>query len=284
MSRRFRQTPARSQSLCALIVLLFPLAGLFLVRQSLFAFFAIGNSASATYVFEPSRSDRRASSTDAWNPRFCFPPGDPVSLVLSCVRSYVTSPEVSAPLGERVVARRSKPSCLTSGGSGSYLPVDFTIPYDARATDGSNANDEIFWRLTADAVLPGLDFRATFRVPVFKTEASDAASPGRRSTPTEDRALAGSRPRTARITAGYCRRWRRAFSSGRARNKGMATALTMFGMLFIGSWRVLRNSVIGAIIHMVRRRDPAGALRRCGLASAGYSPPGSGSERPPSMP
>jgi len=61
------------------------------------------------------------------------------------------------------------------GGPGSSIPVAFTIPCDARETDARNPSDEIFWKLTASAALGGLDFKAAFRIPVFKTESSDAS-------------------------------------------------------------------------------------------------------------
>jgi hypothetical protein len=120
------------------------------------------------------------------------------------------------------------------GGSGSYLPVDFTIPYDARPTDASNPDDEIFWRLTAIAVLPGINFRATFRVPVFKTEASDPAITVETIDATEAARVAGSEPPDAKIISAASAEGGVRFHLGAARNKGVAVAITIFGIVFLG--------------------------------------------------
>ena len=104
------------------------------------------------------------------------------------------------------------------------------------------------------AALPGLDFRASFKAPVFKTDASDAALTGEKMAATEEAALAGHRPPTARITEGTAGDGTMRFHFGRARNNGIATALTLFGMLFIGSGAFF-GSVIGATLGRVEVPD-----------------------------
>jgi hypothetical protein len=121
------------------------------------------------------------------------------------------------------------------GGAGSYLPVDFIIPYEARPTDGSNPNDEIFWRLTAKAALPGLNFVAAFRVPIFKTEASDPAITADTVDAAETAHLAGSQPADAKIVTAASAEGGARFHLGAARNKGVAAAITIFGGIFLGS-------------------------------------------------
>ena len=158
-----------------------------------------------------------------------------MSLVLSCVRSYVSDSGSHRSRWENVLWQ-SKPTVAPYvGGSGSYLPVDFTIPYEARPTDGSNPNDEIFWRLTAKAILPGLDFRAIFRVPVFKTEASDPAIIAETIDPAETARVAGSEPANAKIVAGASAEGGARFHLGAARNKGVAASVTTFGIICLGS-------------------------------------------------
>jgi hypothetical protein len=58
---------------------------------------------------------------------------------------------------------------------GERLPVRFQVPYECRPTDDSNDRDEIVWRLEARSEEPGIDFSATFDVPVFKTQRSSAS-------------------------------------------------------------------------------------------------------------
>jgi hypothetical protein len=50
--------------------------------------------------------------------------------------------------------------------------VKFRIPYDASPTGEIDENNSIFWKLEANAAVPGVDFASTFEIPVFKTLAS----------------------------------------------------------------------------------------------------------------
>lgn len=56
-------------------------------------------------------------------------------------------------------------------GSGTLsMPVSFLLPSDRPATTLDNGPDGIFWELEISAALPGLDYQATFKVPVFEPE------------------------------------------------------------------------------------------------------------------
>ena len=52
---------------------------------------------------------------------------------------------------------------------GTRIPFTFTVPADARPSDERLSNDEIVWRVAVTAELPGIDYAATFEVPVFAT-------------------------------------------------------------------------------------------------------------------
>jgi len=52
---------------------------------------------------------------------------------------------------------------------GFRVPFTFDVPGDARASDDSVPNDQIVWRLTVTAETPGIDYAATFELPVFVT-------------------------------------------------------------------------------------------------------------------
>ncbi|MEA2708479.1 MAG: hypothetical protein QOF78_1080 [Phycisphaerales bacterium] len=61
-------------------------------------------------------------------------------------------------LGARLPAGRD--------GGGQAIPIAFRIPRNARATSDSRRND-ILWRLSLSAPMPGADYTADFVVPVF---------------------------------------------------------------------------------------------------------------------
>ncbi|MBC2593008.1 hypothetical protein H5P28_01920 [Ruficoccus amylovorans] len=55
----------------------------------------------------------------------------------------------------------------------SALPVLFFIPYTCHPTQRRRDGSQDYWELTATARAPGLDYKASFRVPVFHTKDSD---------------------------------------------------------------------------------------------------------------
>jgi hypothetical protein len=230
----FRHTP-KEQQYVLLIVLVFPLAGLFLIGQSLLLRLREAKFHNVRLTFSSLPGVLGGHFGGRVESAFLLPAGDPVSLVLSCVRSYVSDSGGHRSRWENVLWQAKQTAVPYVGGAGSYLPVDFTIPYEARPTDGSNPNDEIFWRLTAKAALLGLNFVAAFRVPIFKTEASDPAITADTIDAAETAHLAGSEPADAKIVTAESAEGGARFHLGAARNKGVAAAITIFGGVFLGS-------------------------------------------------
>jgi len=58
-----------------------------------------------------------------------------------------------------------------SYGDDTQVPVRFAIPFNQPETS-QNGDDRYFWRLTASASAPGIDYKASFDVPVKKTHQS----------------------------------------------------------------------------------------------------------------
>ncbi len=129
--------------------------------------------------------------------------------------------------------RRVPRERFSLGPTGSAVPVGFTIPYDCAPSRDWDRDDEILWRLTAGAAVPGVDYHAQFEVPVFRTAESspdvdgdDDALPEVVASPTGDGALPDSRIQVRPWRAGY------AFWFGPARNPGVATSLTAVAAAF----------------------------------------------------
>jgi hypothetical protein len=126
-------------------------------------------------------------------------------------------------------------------GMGTMIPVAFAIPPDAQACDESDSDNRILWRLEVSAGVPGIDYVASFEVPVFRTELSE-------QPPTaSDAALAASvavdnyrQPADSRIEVTTGRRGTEIFFPA-ARNPGAASGISFFLALWCG--------VIWALIH-----------------------------------
>ncbi len=67
-------------------------------------------------------------------------------------------------------------SAAMRGPTGTTVPFQLATPPDAQVTDESDLYDRYFWRLSASAELPGVDYAAQFALPVFQTgEAADGS-------------------------------------------------------------------------------------------------------------
>ncbi len=56
----------------------------------------------------------------------------------------------------------------TRRDDGIAIPVAVPLPADVPETDETNSKNKVVWRLEVGAVVPGVDFRGEFEVPVFR--------------------------------------------------------------------------------------------------------------------
>ncbi len=103
-------------------------------------------------------------------------PASGFHLTLRCIHKWTTGSGKNSSThretlweSEQVLKEEAMPEDTTR----SALPVLFFIPYTCRETERISSRAEIYWELEAKADLPGADYKATFIVPVFKTEASN---------------------------------------------------------------------------------------------------------------
>jgi hypothetical protein len=91
-----------------------------------------------------------------------------VRLQLVCLRRYLAGSGKQSHPAEDVLWEGEKwlGENLARTNTGCDVPVHFTIPNDAQPTRDGNPNDGVVWRLTVTSAQPGVDFRASFDVPV----------------------------------------------------------------------------------------------------------------------
>ncbi len=226
--------PVRGPHYVLLLVLILPLFGLFLIGQSFLIRLRERKFRQVRLMLPRLPGVLGGRLEGRLESAFSFPPDSQIRLTLSCVRSY-DSGSGSHSRWENVLWQTTQVTTPYVETPGSSAPIDFTIPFDARETDASNPADEIFWRLSAAASLAGLDFRARFKVPVFRTESSDASLSREKIEAGEMALLAGGKPSDAKIRTGGTNGGALQFHLGPARNKPMAWALSLFGLIFITS-------------------------------------------------
>ena len=103
-------------------------------------------------------------------------PEDGFHVKLSCVHCENTRHGSKSRIVRNLVWQEEQTishDLLKYNADGSAIPVQFQIPHECRPTDDQDANSVVLWNLTVAAKTPGLDYHATFEVPVFKTTESD---------------------------------------------------------------------------------------------------------------
>jgi hypothetical protein len=99
-------------------------------------------------------------------------PESDLRLVLRNIRREVSGSGKNRSVRENVLwehEERIAPEKLVSGPGRTEAPVLFYVPDTGQPSDDADANNEVLWRLEARAAVPGVDFAATFTVPVFRT-------------------------------------------------------------------------------------------------------------------
>jgi hypothetical protein len=122
--------------------------------------------------------------------------------------------------------------------SAGSVPIRLTIPFDVPPSEppGSRALDYTRWYLSVSASVPGVDYDATFTVPVFATPASDASI----RKGTVDSVQLGKRPPNAKCAVVELNRERTVFAL--ARVKGLGFGVTSFLVSLPLAWWIARYS------------------------------------------
>jgi hypothetical protein len=216
----------------ALVALLFPLVGagllIWAVRSTLrYRRYGVSRFELATLPAAVGHALEGTVRTPAG-----LRPAEGFKVVLSCIRRVTTGSGRGRSTSESVLWQDERRVVA----SGVGVPVAFAIPPDAAPCDATRSSDRTLWRLVVSAEVPGVDYAATFEVPVFRTAASDRprteeelAVAAQSAVPADYRQPAGSR-----IQVSTTRRGTEIFYP-RARNLGMSAGLTVFLALWTGA-------------------------------------------------
>ena len=99
-------------------------------------------------------------------------------LVLSCINRIITGCGKNRSVTDDVLwdAEQQVSGALAAPSpDGMRVPFSFDVPADAPSSEVRTPSDAVLWQLAVTAELPGIDYAATFELPVFAT-AGDAAA------------------------------------------------------------------------------------------------------------
>ncbi len=233
---------AKQKSAVALIVLIFPILGVYLliraIRQSI-ALFEFGEtwfemSSVPAVIGRELKGQIQA--------RFPHSPEHGIHLRLSCVHRVTTNSGNSSTTSERILWRDEKDLSsaeIYPGPTGTTIPVLFHIPIDVHPTEKIDTRDEYAWVLEAIADVPGVDYHDIFEVPVFRTQ----------QTPTQSEVekFAAQQPQASVTRPGNMTTQVRQTLNGTefyfpaARNKSFAGSVTAFLVMFSAITFVITN-------------------------------------------
>ena len=244
----------------ALIGLLFPLVGIGLASWAIRNYFQwkkFGDS-------ELTLSDMPARLGRILRAKLHIPAEltnqDQCKVIIECVNKYTSGSGKNRSTRENVLWQdQQRIKVNMANFDGHTLPIEFKLPKDMPVSDWSDSNNEHFWRVRAEAKLPGVDYSANFIVPVFTVDHSNLSEEER----YDDNFFAELDDSNSTTDNGDWQHLDLAYEQtvqgsqytfDRARLKGMAFTLTLMAVIFggIGAWLLdTKQSIfIGAIFSI----------------------------------
>jgi hypothetical protein len=154
------------------VVLLFPLVGVGMLGYALYLSWRRYVYGVPLFILDRVPGVLGGTLSGRIALRVEFLPDAQVSLRLSCVRRVTTGSGKSRSTREEILWQNERKAHPSAGGG---IPVRFTLPVDLPPSSPEPAASSILWRLEASMEVPGVDFAATFLLPVFATQESSAA-------------------------------------------------------------------------------------------------------------
>lgn len=165
----------------AAVGFLFPLVGAGLLTWAVRASMRAKRFGATYFEMSPLPASPGGRVSGAIRARFPVAPAQGVNLKLTCLRRTFSGSGEDRSSREDIVWRDERTlaagDVMVAGGEAA-IPVRFAVP--AEALETSTVDDHkagIFWVVTADARLEGIDYQDDFEIPVYGAGAAPAAEP-----------------------------------------------------------------------------------------------------------
>lgn len=159
----------------SLLVLLFPAVGLVLLLAAGYLFLRWRKYGNSVFQMAAVPGVIGGKLAGVIRTSACVRPERGYQVTLNCVHCYTSGSGKNSSnhqtvlwQDEQTIAR----GLAEADPSQTAIPVLFAIPYDARPSDSQSSDDQLVWRLEVTADVPGIDYKASFEVPVFRTAES----------------------------------------------------------------------------------------------------------------
>jgi len=154
-----------------LIALLFPAAGLGLIVAATYTSLRRMKFGASVCTIDSVPIHRGHNFHGEIEMRGDAVPDDGYHLRLVCVRRVIRGSGKNQSIEETPIAQQearvSAASVMRLATGGVRIPFSMTAQSEGHACDIRNPRDQILWRLEATAEMPGIDYAASFELPIF---------------------------------------------------------------------------------------------------------------------
>lgn len=232
----WREVTAKANP-AALIGLVFPLVGLALIIWLGRLWLADRRYGRATFTLDTLPAALGDRLSGELTVPASLPAGSMLRVHLDCVRRRTTGSGRHRSTTEDLLWQDEQRLPLQPHHllQGTRVHLVFPLPADQPPSDDTDPENRVLWRLRAQADVPGVDFSALFEVPVFRvatgTHAPEQGPAVSEAAEPADWRRTGVEPRYG--AEGF------EYYFAPARNKGIASGLTLIALVFSGATAAL---------------------------------------------
>ncbi|MCF6263259.1 MAG: DUF3592 domain-containing protein [Xanthomonadales bacterium] len=158
------------------------------------------------------------------------PAGSELNIRLDCIRKTTTRSGNKSNTSESILWQGDQRIIIADAGTYRLVPIRFQLPADQPETSEPTAKSSVFWRMDISSDIPGVDYQASFELPVFDTgfvaELNSAEEPV--ASLKAETGAAGDPTRSGAIINGGV------YHFPAARHKSLIFGLFIFGLVFGG--------------------------------------------------
>ncbi|MCK5853166.1 hypothetical protein KAH27_09090 [bacterium] len=159
-----------------LFVFIFPLVGIGLIIWTVVLFIRLIKYGESVFIMKSNPGVAGGALKGVIVTKVNVKSENGFKVELNCINRHYSGTGKNRTTAERILWQDEyliKHEVFEDDPSQSAIPVLFKIPFDAKETNEENPRDAIIWRLKISADVPGIDYKAFFEIPVFKTEESN---------------------------------------------------------------------------------------------------------------
>ncbi len=158
-----------------LFVFIFPLVGIGLVIWTVVLFIRLIKYGESVFIMKSNPGVTGGALKGIIVTKVNVKSENGFKVELNCINRYSSGTGKNRTTAERILWQDEyliKHEVFEDDPTQSAIPVLFKIPFDAKETNEENPRDAIIWKLKISADVPGIDYKAYFEIPVFRTEES----------------------------------------------------------------------------------------------------------------